>query len=461
MCRTALHMLPEADIALRSRLEARRVIAAIEAEHVEFARELSAGALELAEQSADPIAILDGLHARHLALSAPQFVDERLVIADRAFEMSLAAGKPLASLWALLWRIDAAMQLGEIGLADRTAAEVERLATTRRLPIAQWHVCRIHAARALLAGNLDAAEEHNSAALVIGEAVGDVSLTGMYFAFRAQLNIVRGNVVDLEGDIATIGAARHIALARVFLPITYALGGDMDSARATFEEFRAMPETVPIGPRWAALLIHIGLAATLVQDAETADLVYRKLRGLEQWYSGEGTGPFYFGGAMARMIGDVALAAGHIPEAIELFRRAIEMNARIGARPFIAQSRLGLAQALSVQTPSARADRGDAAEARRLAVTAAAEFRRIGMSGHLHTADRLIAQLDSAARRANPLSTRESEVAALVAEGLSNREIAQHLVLSERTVETHVRSILGKLGCANRTEIAAWALRGG
>ena len=44
-----------------------------------------------------------------------------------------------------------------------------------------------------------------------------------------------------------------------------------------------------------------------------------------------------------------------------------------------------------------------------------------------------------------------------VAGGLSNREIAERLVLSERTVETHVQHILTKLGFRSRTQIAAWA----
>ena len=54
------------------------------------------------------------------------------------------------------------------------------------------------------------------------------------------------------------------------------------------------------------------------------------------------------------------------------------------------------------------------------------------------------------------LSRRELEIAKLVARGLSNKEIATALVLSERTVETHVQNILYKLGFRSRTEVAAW-----
>ena len=73
-------------------------------------------------------------------------------------------------------------------------------------------------------------------------------------------------------------------------------------------------------------------------------------------------------------------------------------------------------------------------------------------------ADRLTASSDRG-RQADPwypLSAREFEVAQLVAAGLTNRQIAERLVVAPKTVSAHVTHILGKLGAARRAEIAAW-----
>jgi DNA-binding CsgD family transcriptional regulator len=61
----------------------------------------------------------------------------------------------------------------------------------------------------------------------------------------------------------------------------------------------------------------------------------------------------------------------------------------------------------------------------------------------------------------HPLTRREREVALLVAQGRSNREIADQLFVGERTVETHVGNILGKLDFASRAQIAAWVVESG
>jgi NarL family two-component system response regulator LiaR len=60
-----------------------------------------------------------------------------------------------------------------------------------------------------------------------------------------------------------------------------------------------------------------------------------------------------------------------------------------------------------------------------------------------------------------PLTAREMEVLKLIAQGLSNQTIAEKLVISERTVRTHVGHILNKLHLANRTQAALYAFREG
>jgi DNA-binding NarL/FixJ family response regulator len=59
------------------------------------------------------------------------------------------------------------------------------------------------------------------------------------------------------------------------------------------------------------------------------------------------------------------------------------------------------------------------------------------------------------------LTQREQEVAALVARGLSNRELAERLVITTRTAENHLSHILDKLELTSRTQVATWAVEHG
>lgn len=89
-------------------------------------------------------------------------------------------------------------------------------------------------------------------------------------------------------------------------------------------------------------------------------------------------------------------------------------------------------------------------------------------AGHVllqpEVADALLSQEEAGGGgqgRGNGLTDREREVLALIADGRSNREIARALVLSEKTVKTHVSNILMKLDLADRTQAALWAVRHG
>ncbi|MCX5225365.1 response regulator transcription factor [Streptomyces sp. NPDC006553] len=86
-------------------------------------------------------------------------------------------------------------------------------------------------------------------------------------------------------------------------------------------------------------------------------------------------------------------------------------------------------------------------------------------AGHIllqpEVAGALLSQDDShgGTGRGSTLTEREREVLGLIADGRSNREIARALVLSEKTVKTHVSNILMKLDLADRTQAALWAVR--
>ena len=99
-----------------------------------------------------------------------------------------------------------------------------------------------------------------------------------------------------------------------------------------------------------------------------------------------------------------------------------------------------------------RARPRDLLRARSLVADCARQAADLGMAPFVARAGRLMPQLDGAP----PLTPREREVAQLAAQGLTNREVADRLCLSERTAQNHVQHILTKLDLPNRSQIAVW-----
>jgi DNA-binding NarL/FixJ family response regulator len=147
----------------------------------------------------------------------------------------------------------------------------------------------------------------------------------------------------------------------------------------------------------------------------------------------------------------IARAERRADEARRALEDAIELYQGSGAPLDVAKARLALADVLAAQDRSAAAlDH---------ALAAAAVARELGAAEIERTAARLVSRLGgrSAAAGRVGLTGRELEVLTLVAAGLSNRQIAERLVLSEHTVHRHVANVFLKLGVSSRAEAVAQA----
>jgi DNA-binding CsgD family transcriptional regulator len=149
---------------------------------------------------------------------------------------------------------------------------------------------------------------------------------------------------------------------------------------------------------------------------------------------------------VTRSRGLVAAARGDVVRAIELLERAVVEHDAVGDPFGGARAQLALG--------AVRRRARQKAAARRATATALEAFEALGASCWVERARAELGRIGGR-RRVQGLTTAESRVAALVAQGRTNREIAAALFLGERTVATHLTHVYAKLGVRSRTELAS------
>jgi predicted ATPase/DNA-binding CsgD family transcriptional regulator len=295
--------------------------------------------------------------------------------------------------------------------------------------------------------------------------------------------------LDLVGHEMGLAADRTLwaCLTKMRGTLAYCEGRFADAERRLEVVVGPMRRDLPPAALTAALA-ELGLSRAWRGDADGAEAALTECLGLcarhgDTWVRSYAD---YGLGMVKRERGDLASAASRIRDALRAMR----------ALPDV----LGMLQCLEVLAWLA-ADQGDLPRAARLLHSVRSQWRRFGLAllgsplflaeharceaavgrwlttrerelavrqGQAMDLDETIAYAlgeDGArpagggADRAAPLTPREWEVAELLAEGLTNREIADRLVVVPRTVDTHVGHILAKLGFSARTQVAAWVTR--
>lgn len=219
-----------------------------------------------------------------------------------------------------------------------------------------------------------------------------------------------------EGNVGAAAAAIDSALAGVHHPIDRA---------------RVLP---------AAVTIHLAAG-----DLAAAQLAANEMSTISASHS---TDTLTAIAAHAR--GQVHLAEERPEEALAAFRRAKELWSQLDAPYETARARTGVARACRML--------GDGETATLESGEALALFTDLGAELDAEAARQLLTDRPG---EDSLLTPRELEVLGLVADGLTNREVAAQLVLSERTVDRHVSNILTKLGVSSRTAATAYAYEHG
>ena len=389
----------------------------------------SAEALALAV--GDDTALVAALRARWEALPGPAGRAERRRLADAMVEVSQRLGSAWNELWGRLWQVEVRVEVGEVAAATDLLPPLRAAADRVGGPVAAWHTDRIAACVAQMSGRYAEAAELSARALGRMLPIEPAPAQGAWFAMQYALSR-HVAVPDRVLEVARAGWAtppQFRTMAHLSRALVLVGGRDLDAGRAQYLQAGApeswrLPVFFVVPGRVVGLLTSLALG--LLDDAAVLVDLLDPLR--DEMAVGGGVSCL---GPVELALGRAELALGRADRAETSLRRALATAERCGLPGFAVEAQLLLAELAP-------------AEAARLRRAAGETVRALGMT-------RLAPPPVE-----SPLSAREQEVAALVAEGLSNRQIAERLFLSERTAQNHVQHILTKLDLSNRAQVAAW-----
>jgi DNA-binding CsgD family transcriptional regulator/tetratricopeptide (TPR) repeat protein len=410
-------------------------------------------AIALARRLGDRAGLARVLVGSYWSLGATP-LEEILGMLTEARDIGEELGDNEIRVEAMGWRLPALVALGEMEAARREAAVLGRTAEQTAQPFMVHVTEHLESAIALCDGRLGDAEAHALRSHEWSRLLTGRDASGIYGIQMFSIRREQGRLDELAPVIKIV--AGEGPRAGPWGPGLVALLAELGmEAEARRELARLAADGIERFRRtlWLASLTYITDACAALGDVATAELVYPELEPFAESNIVIGHLVSCYGAA-ARYLGMLASLLGDADRAEAHFEQAMELNRRMEAWTWVAHTAYEYARSLIRHRPDGRG------RAQALLREAAELAQRIGMPTLLSRI-RLLELPAPAVSLPDGLSAREAQILALVARGLSNREIGEALTISEHTAANHIRSILRKTGCANRTEAASYAHRRG